>query len=93
MPLPRLRRGETVALILKPNARLQPFRARTREHRPLMLLGAGLLLMTLALVESARAASPPRPPLPSDAQRMTAAELKVLTAHPAADLAPLGGGA
>lgn len=83
MPLPRLRRGETVALILKPNARLQPFRARTREYRPLMLLGAGLLLMTLALVESARAASPPRPPLPSDAQRMTAAELKVLTAHPA----------
>lgn len=83
MPLPRHRRGETVALILKPTARLHPLRNRARDRSPLLLLGAGLLLMTLALVEGARAAPPPRPPLPSDAQRMTAAELKVLTAHTA----------
>ncbi len=83
MPLPRLRRGEMVALILKPTACLSPLRGQVRDRSPLMLLGVGLLLMTLALVESARAAPPPRPPLPADAQRMTATELKILTAHAA----------
>lgn len=83
MPLPRQRRGEMLALILKPKSRFWPLRSTVRDRSPLLLLSAGVLLVGLALIETARAAPPPRPPLPADAQRMTAAELKILTAHAA----------
>jgi len=93
MSLPRQRRGETPllvlksALVLRPQTRLRPLtptRAPTsfwRDRTPLLALMAGAALTLLALMENARAAPPPRPELPTHAERMTAGELKILTAH------------
>lgn len=78
MFLPRQRRGEGVALVLKP-----PHPRSWRDRLPLLALAAGAALTLLALIENAHAASPPRPALPDHAQPMTAGELKILTAHPA----------
>lgn len=89
MSLPRQRRGETIALVLKPTAKrraLRPSRMvcffqSMQDRSATVLLVAGVALTMLALVESARAAPPPRPELPSHAERMTAGELKILTTH------------
>ena len=89
MSLPRQRRGETISLVLKPETRLRALRPshaacffqRWRDRSPIVLLAAGVVLTMLALVEGARAAPPPRPELPTHAERMTAGELKILTAH------------
>ncbi len=89
MSLPRQRRGETIALVLKSNNRLRDsrsFRAAfsfrsMRDRSPIVMLAAGVAFTLLALVESARAAPPPRPELPTHAERMTAGELKTLTLH------------
>ena len=78
MSLPRQRRGEIRALVLK-SARSRPW----RDRLPLFALVAGAALTLLALLENAHAAPPPRPTLPDHAQPMTAGELKILTAHPA----------
>lgn len=85
MSLPRQRRGETIALILKPETRLRPLSSAPipswRDRIPLLALAAGFMLTMLALMESARAAPPPRPELPTQAERMTGGELKILTLH------------